>query len=136
RVADAEGLGERGGQHLSAPRSGEQFDRWTDRRRGTARDTEDQRGAIRMAPSRRIVSPLIIGLATTCATRAAYSAGSPRREGCGTCAPSEACASSGSEPSSGVLNSPGAMVFTRICREARSRAIGRVIPTTPPFDAE
>ena len=40
------------------------------------------------------------------------------------------------EPSSGVLNRPGAMVHTRMNSRDRSRAIGTVIPTTPPLDAE
>jgi len=35
-----------------------------------------------------------------------------------------------------VLNKPGAMVMTRIFDEASSRAIGSVMPTTPPLDAE
>lgn len=35
-----------------------------------------------------------------------------------------------------VLNRPGAMVTTRINSRDRSRAIGSVIPTTPPLDAE
>ena len=48
-------------------------------------------GGIRRAPSRRIVSPLSIGLATIWPTSWAYSAGRPRREGKGMPAPS-ACA--------------------------------------------
>ena len=35
-----------------------------------------------------------------------------------------------------VANNPGAIVFTRIPLDASSRAIGRVIPTIPPFEAE
>ena len=38
--------------------------------------------------------------------------------------------------SSGVLKMPGRMVLTRMPSLDRSRAIGRVMPTTPPFDAE
>jgi hypothetical protein len=79
---------------------------------------------------------LSIGLATMCATSAAYSAGSPSREGCGTWAPSEATASAGRPWNSGVWKIPGAMVVTRILCCARSRAIGRVMPTMPPLDAE
>src|SRR5262249_27394078 len=94
------------------------------------------RGAILMAPSSLMTSPLSIGFSTMCTASAPYSSGSPRRAGCGTCLPSEACASSGSEPSSGVLKRPGAMVTTRIRSRARSRAIGSVMPTTPPLDAE
>ena len=93
-------------------------------------------GAMRIAPSRRIVSPLSIGLATMALTSWPYSDGSPSRDGCGTCLPSEACTSSGRLPSSGVLNRPGAMVTTRIFDWARSRAIGSVMPTMPPLDAE
>src|SRR3546814_18124236 len=45
------------------------------------------RGAILMAPSRRITSPLSIGLPTILSTSCAYSDGLPRQAGCGTCAP-------------------------------------------------
>ena len=47
----------------------------------------------------------------------------------------EACTGSGSERSSGVANRPGAMVHTRMPCCARSRAIGSVMPTTPPLEA-
>ena len=53
------------------------------------------RGAIRIAPSSRIVSPLSIGFSTICWTSAAYSSGRPSRLGCGTCRPSDCFASSG-----------------------------------------
>jgi hypothetical protein len=102
----------------------------------TTADQAGQRGAILIAPSRRMTSPLSIGLATMCSTSAAYSLGSPRRLGCGTCLPSDSLASSGSPSNIGVRNSPGAIVMTRISLSARSRAIGSVMPTTPPFDAE
>src|SRR6266540_227912 len=95
-----------------------------------------QRGGMRMAPSSRMVSPLSIGLPTMCATRAANSVGSPSRAGCGTWAPSASRASSGRLASRGVSNSPGAIVTTRIRLVASSRAIGSVMPTTPPFEAE
>jgi hypothetical protein len=36
----------------------------------------------------------------------------------------------------GVQKMPGAMVMTRMPKRASSRAIGSVMPTTPPFDAE
>jgi len=42
-----------------------------------------QRGPIRIAPSRRIVSPFSMGLRTIAATRSAYSAGSPSLAGWG-----------------------------------------------------
>ena len=38
--------------------------------------------------------------------------------------------------SNGVSKMPGRIVLTRIFSLPRSRAIGRVMPTTPPFDAE
>src|SRR5690349_3206392 len=46
-------------------------------------------GPIRMAPSSRMVSPLSMAFSTMCAARLAYSAGLPRRDGCGTCLPSD-----------------------------------------------
>ena len=36
----------------------------------------------------------------------------------------------------GVRKMPGAMVTTRMPERARSRASGRVMPTTPPLEAE
>ena len=75
-------------------------------------------------------------LATMCEASAAYSRGSPRREGNGTCAPRLFCASADRPIIIGVRNRPGAMVQTRMPTEARSRAIGKVMPTTPPFEAE
>ena len=41
----------------------------------------------------------------------------------------------GQRGSSGVSNRPGAIVITRMPRLARSRAAGRVSPTTPPLEA-
>src|SRR5690606_28449932 len=49
------------------------------------------RGGILMAPSRRMVSPLSIGLMTMLCMSNAYSSGLPRRLGKGTCLPSESC---------------------------------------------
>ena len=46
------------------------------------------------------------------------------------------CTSSGMPSTIGVQNTPGATVITRMPKRASSRAIGRVMPTTPPFDAE
>lgn len=51
------------------------------------------RGAIRMAPSSRIVSPFSMVFSRICATSAANSSGSPSRGGNGVCLPSESCAS-------------------------------------------
>src|SRR6267378_3768119 len=93
-------------------------------------------GAIRIAPSRRMVSPLSIGFSTICTARLPYSEASPSRAGCGTCAPRLLRASSFSPINSGVRNRPGAMVLTRIFWLARSRAAGSVRPTTPPLEAE
>jgi len=67
---------------------------------------------------------------------AAYSAGSPRRLGKGTDAASASFTFSGAPCSSGVLNKPGRMVLTRMFSPIRSRAIGRVMPTTPALLAE
>ena len=36
----------------------------------------------------------------------------------------------------GVSKMPGAIVHTRMPSSARSRAIGSVMPTMPPFEAE
>ena len=83
-----------------------------------------------------MTSPLSIGFSTMCTASAPYSSGLPSRLGCGTCLPSDSLADSGSPASSGVSNSPGAMVTTRIRSRDRSRAIGSVMPTTPPLDAE
>ena len=90
---------------------------------------------MRIAPSSRIVSPLSIGLSMIERAILAYSDGSPSRLGNGTCAPSERCASSGREASSGVRNRPGAMVHTRMPERANSRAMGMVMPTIPPLEA-
>src|SRR5262245_53722849 len=93
-------------------------------------------GDMRKAPSRRITSPLSIAFSMMCLASAAYSAGSPSRGGNGICAPSDFLMSSGNPASSGVSNRPGAMVTTRMPDRARSRAIGSVIPTIPPSDAD
>lgn len=44
----------------------------------------NQRGAMRIAPSSRITSPLSIGFEMMWDASAPYSAGSPSRDGCGT----------------------------------------------------
>ena len=44
----------------------------------------DYRGAMRMAPSRRMTSPLSMGFSMMCTASAPYSSGSPNRAGCGT----------------------------------------------------
>ena len=51
-------------------------------------------------------------------------------------APSASFTGCGAAASSGVLKMPGRIVLTRIASFERSRAIGRVMPTTPPFEAE
>jgi hypothetical protein len=50
--------------------------------------------------------------------------------------PSDARAASGKPATIGVSKMPGAIVQTRMPSSARSRAIGSVMPTTPPLDAE
>src|ERR1035437_9624004 len=95
-----------------------------------------QRGGIRSAPSRRIVSPLSIPFSTMWRASAAYSDGLPSRCGNGICAASALRFAWGKPASIGVSKVPGAIVQTRMPSDARSRAIGNVIETTPPFDAE
>ena len=87
--------------------------------------SESYRGAMRMAPSRRMVSPFSIGFSTMWTARLPYSEASPSRAGCGTWAPRLLRASSLRPISSGVRNRPGAMVLTRIFWLARSRAAGK-----------
>src|SRR6185312_4814847 len=91
---------------------------------------------LRRAPSRRMVSPLIIGLAMIDNASCAYSSGLPRRCGKGTLAPRLCCTSGGRLPISGVAKRPGAMVLTRMPIGANSRAAGKVNATMPPLDAE
>uniref|UniRef100_A0A2M4B393 Putative secreted protein n=1 Tax=Anopheles triannulatus TaxID=58253 RepID=A0A2M4B393_9DIPT len=91
---------------------------------------------MRRAPSRRMTSPFSSGLSTIACTSCAYSEGSPSRCGNGMVLARNARTFSGSACSMGVLNSPGAIVTIRMPCVLRSRAIGRVIPTTAAFDAE
>ena len=49
---------------------------------------------------------------------------------------SDCCTASGMPSTIGVQKMPGAMVLTRMPKRASSRAIGRVMATTPPLDAE
>src|SRR5699024_8490373 len=106
------------------------------RLRLSATDVEDHFGAMRIAPSRRIVSPLSIGLATIDSTSWAYSVGLLSRAGWGTDLPRDSCASAGTPAIIGVSKMPGAMVTTRMREAASSRAIGRVTEATAPLDAE
>ena len=62
--------------------------------------------------------------------------GLAERAGNGTEAPSKSCAACGRPNSIGVMKMPGAIAFTLTPIWASSRAIGRVIATTPPFEAE
>jgi len=103
---------------------------------GQARAAHDPFGCMRIAPSSRIVSPLSITFSMMCFASAAYSSGLPRREGKGTCLPRESCTSCGMLSSIGVPKMPGAIVQQRMPLRDRSRAIGSVMPTTPPLDAE
>ena len=59
-------------------------------------------GAMRIAPSMRMVSPLSILFSMMCCTSAANSGGLPSLCGKGTCWLSDCCAASGSAPSRGV----------------------------------
>src|SRR5690606_35056026 len=79
-----------------------------------------QRGAMRSAPSRRMVSPLSMALPMMCWASCAYSSGLPSRAGCGTDAASVLRASADTRASMGVSKMPGAMVQTRIALLARS----------------
>ena len=87
---------------------------------------------MRSAPSRRMTSPLSIGLSTMCATSAAYSSGRPSRLGCGTCAP-RPLGRLGQSGHIGVRINPGAMVITRMALSARSRAALKVNDQRPPW---
>ena len=66
----------------------------------------------------------------------AYSSALPRRLGKGTEAARASFTWGGAPFISGVEKMPGRMVFTRMPSPARSRAMGRVMPTTPPLEAE
>src|SRR4029453_7678765 len=101
-----------------------------------AAEVHGYRGGMRTAPSSRIVSPLSIAFWTISSASEANSGGRPSREGKGIVAASAWRAGSGISMRSGVSNRPGAIVTTRIPSFARSRAIGRVMPTPPAFDAE
>lgn len=59
--------------------------------------------------------------------------GSPSLEGNGTFLVNSFWTAGGRPANIGVLNKPGAIVITRIPNCAKSRAIGKVIPTTPPL---
>ena len=91
---------------------------------------------MRIAPSRRTCSPLKYALVIISTASEAYSSGLPRRLGKGTDAESASLTLSGSDWRSGVSKRPGKMVFTRMPSVMRSRAIGKVMPTMPAFDAE
>ena len=80
---------------------------------------------MRIAPSSLITSPLSISFSTTLLTSCAYSAGRPRRGGKGTIFPRESCDSF-----------PGASRQTGLRSRASTGAIGRVLPPTPPFEAD
>ena len=71
-----------------------------------------------------------------CSTSCANSSGTPIRLGNGTIDVSPSFIVSGTNPKIGVSKLPGAIVITRMPSTPRSRAIGSVMPTTPPFDAE
>jgi len=90
-------------------------------------------GAIRMAPSRRIVSPFTCVL-DDLQGELGVLLGSPSRDGNGTCAPRLFCASGRQAHHYGVRKRPGAMF--RRGAEAREIAAMGSSPTTPPLEAE
>ena len=89
-------------------------------------------GAIRIAPSRRIVSPFSIGLATIAATSCANSLGlaEPARER-DVRAERRLRVAPGGPRAAACRRGPGRSSSTRIPRGARSRAAGSVMPTIP-----
>src|SRR5712692_1618203 len=98
--------------------------------------TPAYRGAMRIAPSSRMVSPFNMGFSMMWQASAANSAGRPERDGNGILASSALRAESGRPMSMGVAKIPGAMVQQRMPYCDRSRAMGSVMPTTPPLEAE
>ena len=62
--------------------------------------------------------------------------GFAKRGGNGTICPKASCTFCGKPFSIGVSIMPGAMTMTRIAWRANSRAIGKVMATTAPFEAE
>ena len=89
-------------------------------------------GCMRIAPSRRIVSPLSMTFSMMCAPgRVLRRAAEARREAA-PCLPSASCTSCGMPSSIGVSKMPGAMV-TRGCRCApgRARSAGSCRPRRP-----
>ena len=86
-------------------------------------------------PAARDLAQFGIRVVAIASTSRAYSSGRPSRDGCGTPAASATRNSSVMPASMGVSMMPGAIATTRIPNWARSRAAGRVSPTTPPFDA-
>src|SRR5258708_39884876 len=77
-----------------------------------AQDDKAYFGAMRIAPSMRIVSPLSMLFSMMCCTSAANSGGLPNLLGKGTCSLRDAWAASGKEPSRGV----GKVTWPRVQR--------------------
>ena len=75
---------------------------------------------MRIAPSRRIVSPLSIGFSMMWAAVSANSDGLPRRDGCGTAFARESRASGATRARIGVSTVLGATVQTRILQLANT----------------
>src|SRR3990167_5680138 len=93
-------------------------------------------GGILIAPSKRMVVPFkYVFLAQVKTSSPNSLKGSPNLGGATTSAINPFLTSSGIIATIGVLNTPGAMVTTRIPKGPRSLAIGKVIPTTPPLEA-
>src|SRR5207244_12985627 len=85
-------------------------------------------GGMRMAPSRRMSSPLSSEFSQAWRTRAAYSDGRPNRLGNGMLEASCRRVSSGAIAIIGVSNVPGAIVTTRMQTADRTRAAGSGVP--------
>src|SRR5437868_4475082 len=95
-----------------------------------------QRGAILIPPSSRTAAAFMYGFSIRKQASLAYSSAWPSRFGNGTCAPSASWTLGGIIATIGVLNTPGSIVLTRTPSFIRSRAIGSVMASTPPLEAE
>ena len=116
--------------------------RWGSRRRrtvirtngGAPPDGSDQRGPKRWPASSRIVPPLSIGFSMIATTSLAYSSGLPIRFGNAASLTSRLHLVRHAWTSP-VSNRLGAIAFTRMPNEPRSRAMVSDMPATPAFDA-
>ena len=93
------------------------------------------RQGIRSAPSRRMVVPFSMGFSTIWRTMRAYSWGLTQTRRVRSERGQLVARRLRQHCHHRRVEDAGAMVMTRICSEARSRATGSVKPTTPPLDA-